>query len=101
VLSGPQAAGAALDARLAQVYAATCAACHVRADTRAPRTGEPAEWRDALARGPHSLLSRTVEGYRGMPPLGTCGFCSEQDLRHLIDFMSATPGAAEGGGTER
>jgi cytochrome c5 len=28
-----------------------------------------------------------------MPPLGTCGFCTEDDLRRLIDFM-APPEAA-------
>lgn len=91
VLCAAPAARAALDARLAQIYAATCSACHVRPETGAPRTGEPGDWREARARGERSMLARTVEGYRGMPPLGTCGFCSEEDLRRLIAFMSAAP----------
>jgi cytochrome c5 len=28
-----------------------------------------------------------------MPPLGTCGFCTEDDLRRLIDFMVPEGGA--------
>lgn len=94
-------AAKALDTRLAQAYAATCAACHTRPETGAPLTGDAAAWREPLARGPESL-ARTVEGFRGMPPLGTCGFCSEQDLLRLIEFMSGEPpAAAETGGPRR
>jgi cytochrome c5 len=34
------------------------------------------------------MLANTVAGVRGMPPLGTCGFCTEDDLRRLIAFMA-------------
>ena len=95
LLAGPPAA-AGLDGRLAEVYAATCATCHTRPETRAPLTGDAPSWREALARGPEALLAHTVEGYRGMPPLGTCGFCSEEDLRRLIEFMSAAPPSGDG-----
>jgi cytochrome c5 len=93
-LFGAQGA-AALDARLAQVYAATCATCHTRPETRAPLTGDAEAWREATSRGADSMLARSVLGYRGMPPLGTCGFCSESDLRALIAFMTAAPAAGE------
>jgi len=34
------------------------------------------------------LLAHTVNGYRGMPPLGACGSCSEADLRALVVYLS-------------
>ena len=37
------------------------------------------------------VLVHTVDGYRGMPPLGTCGLCSEQDLRELVRYMAGLP----------
>ena len=37
------------------------------------------------------LLVHTVDGYRGMPPLGTCGLCSEDDFRELIRYMAGLP----------
>jgi cytochrome c5 len=77
-----------LDARLAQVYTQVCATCHQRPETGAPLTGDPAAWREAASQGRDAMLAHSVTGIRGMPPLGTCGFCSEDDLRRLIDFMA-------------
>jgi cytochrome c5 len=37
------------------------------------------------------LLASTVAGVGGMPPLGTCGLCSEDDLRELIAYMALLP----------
>ena len=77
-----------LDARLAQVYAQVCATCHQLPATGAPLTGDREAWRAAAAAGREAMLAHTVDGVRGMPPLGTCGFCTEDDLRRLIDFMA-------------
>jgi cytochrome c5 len=82
-----------LDPRLAQIYTQVCATCHQRPETRAPLTGDPETWRAAAGHGRAAMLANTVAGVRGMPPLGTCGFCTEEDLRRLIDFM-APPGPA-------
>jgi cytochrome c5 len=38
------------------------------------------------------LLDRTISGYKGMPPLGSCAECTEQEFEALIRFM-ATPAA--------
>jgi cytochrome c5 len=84
----------ALDARLAQVYAQVCATCHQVPATGAPLTGDPDTGRSAAAAGRETMLRNTVEGLRGMPPLGTCGFCTEDDLRRLIEFMAPSEGAA-------
>ena len=40
-------------------------------------------------------LVNTVLGLRGMPPLGYCSACTEQDLRELIKAVSGIEVAAE------
>lgn len=80
-----------LDERQARLFGEICATCHVQPGIGAPIVGRPDDWADARARGLEQMLARTVDGYLGMPPLGTCGSCSEDDFRALIRFMSGTP----------
>lgn len=62
-------------------------ACHgVR--SAAPLTGHAESWRPRLAQGMDTLLKHTREGLRGMPAMGLCPDCSEQDFSELITFMS-------------
>ncbi len=42
-----------------------------------------------LAQGIDTLLDHSINGYKGMPPMGMCMQCSEEQFRALIDFMSA------------
>lgn len=87
----PAAGAEPLDARLTRIYAQVCAACHQRPETGAPLTGDPEAWRASDAAGREAMLANAVDGLRGMPPLGTCGFCTEDELRRLIDFMAPPP----------
>ena len=73
---------------LVLTYQSVCASCHARGGTGAPLTGNAADWTDRRARGADELLRHTVNGYRGMPPLGSCGRCSEADLRTLVAYMA-------------
>ena len=86
----PPAAIALSDAN-ARTYQAACATCHARPGIGAPVTGVEADWRERRAQGLDVLLVHTVEGFRGMPPLGTCGLCSEADLRALVAYMAGLP----------
>ena len=76
---------------LARAYQTTCATCHARTDSGAPLVGDDAAWRARRTRGAAALLAHTVNGYRGMPPLGACGACSESDLRALVAYVAGTP----------
>jgi cytochrome c5 len=87
------AAAAQLTAAQARAYQSICATCHARPDTGAPLVGDEAAWRGRRALGADLLLAHAVNGYRGMPPLGSCGACSEADLRALVVYVSG--GAAE------
>ena len=80
-----------LDPANARAYQAACASCHARPGIGAPLTGVDDDWRERREQGMDALLVHTVDGYRGMPPLGTCGLCSEDDFRLLIRYMAGLP----------
>ncbi len=88
VSAGPP---AALGPREARIFQLVCAQCHLRPALGIPQLGDAAAWRERSARGEASLLANSVDGVGGMPPLGTCGFCSEEDLRLLARFLAGLP----------
>ena len=81
----------ALEPSVARAYQTACASCHARPGIGAPLTGVDADWRERRAKGLDGLLVSTVLGYRGMPPLGSCGLCSESDFRALVRYMAGLP----------
>lgn len=80
------------DARLAALYDGSCRACHTRADSGAPLSGDHTAWDARWARGPDALLQSAVAGVRGMPAGGQCARCTAADYRALIAFMADQPG---------
>lgn len=77
-----------LTATLAPVYARSCANCHTNPATGAPLAGDRAAWTPRLAKGGDVLLEHTVNGFNGMPPMGGCADCSEDQYRALIAYMA-------------
>lgn len=82
---------APLSPRLAQVYARSCANCHAQPATGAPQAGDRAAWAPRVAQGRQVLLDHAINGYKGMPPLGTCMDCTSEDFTALIDYMAGLP----------
>ncbi|MES0874822.1 c-type cytochrome [Sinimarinibacterium thermocellulolyticum] len=81
--------GAPADPAVVRLYEQTCRACHdPRARTGAPAAGDAQAWAPRLALGMDVLIERTINGYRGMPPLGACMDCSEDDFVALIRYMA-------------
>ncbi len=78
-----------LDTRLGEIYSHTCQTCHENAETGAPLAHDEAAWKPRLAQGDEVLHDHIVNGYKGMPPLGQCIECSEDDLMTLMRFMSS------------
>ncbi|NVZ86116.1 cytochrome c5 family protein [Pseudomonas yamanorum] len=76
------------DAALAQVYDTSCKLCHANPASGAPLTGDTNAWSPRIAEGPDTLLDHTINGYNGMPPMGMCVQCSEEQFLGLISFMS-------------
>lgn len=87
----PPASRAQLSPDAARAYQTACASCHARPGTGAPLVGDDHTWAKRSAQGANVLLAHTVNGYRGMPPLGTCGLCSEAELRALVAYMAGLP----------
>jgi cytochrome c5 len=77
-----------LSERQALVFQRICSECHARGDIGSPMLGDEDAWKPRRAKGLDVLLANTVNGYGQMPPLGTCGFCTEEDFRHLVVYVS-------------
>ena len=86
----PAAAGpvAPSDPKLAKLYAQTCKACHTSPTSGAPQAGDAKAWQPRVAQGMRTLLDHAVNGYKGMPPLGTCMDCGEAEFEALVRFMA-------------
>ena len=92
----PEQAGAAseisarpLPVRTMEMWAGSCALCHVDGNAMAPRVGHAEEWAPRLAKGKDVLLRHTLQGVNDMPPLGYCMACETEDFVAMIDFMTA------------
>lgn len=78
------------DPALAEIYEYSCYSCHANSDSGAPLAGDVDAWEPRLAKGMDALLESTINGFAGMPPLGMCMDCSEDQFAALIRFMSRT-----------
>ena len=71
-----------------------CVQCHLRPGVGAPLAGNAKDWQARKAQGEDQMLRHVVEGLKGMPPLGYCSACREDDFRALIRFMAGMPEGA-------
>lgn len=69
------------------VYGTFCVACHSIGVAGAPKFGSADDWAPRLAKGEASLLSNALNGLNAMPPRGTCGDCSDDEIKSAIDYM--------------
>lgn len=72
------------------IVARHCTACHTPGLLGAPRIGDTAAWKtraDELG-GMDGILAKAISGINAMPPKGTCGDCSDDELRAAIGKMS-------------
>ncbi|MGH8447236.1 MAG: c-type cytochrome [Solimonas sp.] len=76
------------DPALAQTYESSCKLCHANPAAGAPLSGDHKAWAPRVAQGADTLLDHTINGFQGMPPMGMCMQCSEEDFLALIEFMS-------------
>ncbi|MFS1287711.1 c-type cytochrome [Pseudomonas piscis] len=76
------------DPDLARIYDSSCKLCHANPASGAPLAGDAKAWAPRLAQGADTLLDHSINGYQGMPPMGQCMQCSEEQFLALISFMS-------------
>ncbi|ROR34282.1 c-type cytochrome [Inmirania thermothiophila] len=80
-------AGAAHAASGEEIYKQVCFACHATGAAGAPKVGDKAAWAPRIAQGMDTLVQRAMNGFNAMPPKGTCGQCSEADIRAVVEYM--------------
>jgi cytochrome c5 len=70
-------------------YEQFCHVCHESGLAGAPKFGDKADWAPRIAEGNAVLLKHAIEGYKAMPPRGTCTNCSDEEIKQAIDYMIA------------
>lgn len=69
------------------VFNSACIACHGTGVAGAPKMGDKALWKPRIAQGQDALYRHALAGLNAMPPKGTCGNCSEDEIKHAVDYM--------------
>ncbi len=72
-----------------EIYTASCSACHGAGVLGAPKFGDSGEWAPRIAQGKDTLYEHAIKGFNSMPPMGSCGGCSEDDIKAVVDYMVA------------
>ncbi len=86
-ISGAAAAQASGPRSGAEVYQASCFACHATGALNAPKLGDAAAWEPRIAQGFDVMLEHAIKGFNAMPPKGTCGDCSDDEIKVAIEHM--------------
>ncbi len=71
------------------VYNTACTACHSSGAGGAPVVGDAGAWSDRIAQGSDTLYLHAIEGLNGMPAMGLCMDCSEDEIKLAVDYMVA------------
>ncbi len=72
-----------------QIYEQFCQACHATGVGGAPKFGDNAAWAPLVKQGMDTLYQNAIHGIGAMPPKGTCPTCSDDDIKHTVQYMVA------------
>jgi len=82
---------AQMDERQVQLLLSNCVQCHSAPETGAPLMGDPSAWEERVGKGEEQLLLNIIQGIGGMPPMGYCSSCDEDDFRAMLQMMTGLP----------
>lgn len=71
------------------IYKTKCSACHATDAIGAPMFGNAASWADRITKGEEMLVNNAINGFNAMPPNGTCGDCSADEIKLTVQYMVA------------
>lgn len=73
------------------VYKRACISCHMTGAAGAPKLGDASAWKSRIAKGASALVQSAITGIPGtaMMARGTCGTCSDEDIKAAVDYMIA------------
>jgi cytochrome c5 len=71
-----------------QIYDGACVACHTSGVLGAPKLQVAADWKPRLdEKGFEQVWKNAVNGINAMPAMGTCGDCTEEDIKVAVEYM--------------
>lgn len=76
----------------AEVYEATCQACHGDGKLNAPRLGDSKRWRGLVREGLNDLVPAALRGVRQMPAKGANPALSDLEVARGVIFMANAGG---------
>jgi len=79
---------AAASPAIQKIYDTTCQNCHGKPASGAPQAGDAKAWAPRVAQGRELVVNHIINGYKGMPPMGMCMQCSEDDFVAVTEYMS-------------
>ncbi|EWH11173.1 cytochrome c5 [Catenovulum agarivorans DS-2] len=71
----------------ADVFNASCTACHSAGVMGAPKPNVAGDWDARLEQGMDTLVAHAINGFNAMPPKGTCMDCSDDEIKAAIEYM--------------
>lgn len=72
----------------ADIYGASCFACHDTGAAGAPKIGDVGAWSARLDdKGLETLVANAINGIGGMPAKGTCADCTDEEIAASIDHI--------------
>jgi cytochrome c5 len=81
----------------AATYDNYCSGCHASGAGGAPRFGDKTAWDTVMKAGKDTVYQHAINGFNGMPAKGTCGSCTDEQIKQAVDYMAKGPGAGGGG----
>ncbi|MFO7594167.1 MAG: cytochrome c5 family protein [Pseudomonadota bacterium] len=70
-----------------EIYDRSCFACHGTGAAGAPVLGDAGAWVPRIEKGMDTLMDHAINGFNAMPPRGTCGDCSDEELKAVVEYM--------------
>ena len=70
-----------------EVYDTACTTCHAIALAGAPRFGDRLSWGERANEDLDHLVETVTNGLGGMPPMGMCMDCSQEELSDAVQYM--------------
>jgi cytochrome c5 len=77
----------------ADVYKATCAACHDSGAAGAPKVGNAGAWSSRIGQGYDTLVSHAIKGLRAMPAKGGNPDLDDVEVARAVVYMANQSGA--------
>lgn len=73
------------------VYKKSCMSCHMTGAAGAPKVGDASAWKPRIAKGTAVLVKSAITGVPGtaMMAKGTCGTCTNDDIKAAVEYMIA------------